>query len=105
MSETTKQKVKMIMVDEKPYIVSSETPQVGDEVIVTVGGLYPSIVKIENQIVYDLIINKTHTLTQAFKIFMKPEMIKMSKEQIEKVLENQGLMECFFEDGIYKFSL
>ena len=93
------------MVDEKPYIVSLETPQVGDEVIITVGGLYPSFIKIESDIIYDLVVNKKPKLTQTFKIFMKPEMIKMSKEQIEKILENQGFMECFFEDGIYKFSL
>lgn len=105
MEQNTKQKVKLIMVDEKPFIVNSEKPQIGDEVIVTVGGQYPSITKLENQIVYDLILNKNHTLTQAFKIFMRPENIQFTKEQIDKVLENQGLMDCVLEDGIYKYSL
>lgn len=105
MEQTTKQKVKLILVDDKPYIVSLEPPQIGDEVIVTVGGQYPSIVKLENEMVYNLILNKRHTLTQAFKIFMRPENIQFTNEQIDKVLENDGLMECILEDGIYKYSL
>ena len=105
MEQNTKQKVKLIMVEDQPYIVNLEQPQVGDEVIVTVGGQYPSLVKLENQTVYDLIINKRHTLTQAFRIFMKPENIQFTSEQIEKVLENEGLMDCVLEDGVYKYSL
>jgi len=105
MEQNTKQKVKLIMVEEQPYIVNLEQPEVGDEVIVTVGGQYPSIVKLENQTVFDLVMNKRHTLTQAFRIFMKPESIQFTPEQIEKVLENDGLMDCVFEDGLYKYSL
>ena len=105
MEQNTKQKVKLIMVEEQPYIVILEQPEVGDEVIVTVGGQYPSIVKLENQTVFDLVMNKRHTLTQAFRIFMKPESIQFTPEQIEKVLENDGLMDCVFEDGLYKYSL
>lgn len=105
MSETTKQKVKLIMVDDQPYIVNLEQPEVGDEVVVTVGGQYPSLVKLENQMVYDLILNKRHTLTQAFKIFMKPENVKFQPEQIEKILENDGIMEVEVDNGIYKYSL
>jgi hypothetical protein len=105
MEQNTKQKVKLIMVEEQPYIVNLEQPEVGDEVIVTVGGQYPSIVKLENQTVFDLVMNKRHTLTQAFRIFMKPNSIQFTPEQIEKVLENDGLMDCIFEDGLYKYSL
>ena len=105
METNTKQKVKLILVEDQPYIVNLERPEVGDEVVVTVGGQYPSLVKLENQTVYNLIINERHTLTQAFRIFMKPENIQFTKEQIEKVLENDELMDCVFEDGLYKYSL
>jgi hypothetical protein len=105
MEQNIKQKVKLIMVDETPYIVNSEVPQIGDEVVVTVGGQYPSLVKIENQIVYDLILNKNHTLTQAFKIFMRPEYIKFTPEQIEKILENNGLMDVEYDGTKYNYTL
>ena len=50
-----KQKVKLIMVDQKPYIVSLDNIEIGDKVIVTVGGQYPSIVDCENENVLNLI--------------------------------------------------
>jgi hypothetical protein len=36
---------------------------------------------------------------------MRPENIQFTSDQIEKVLENEGLMDCVYEDGIYKYSL
>lgn len=93
------------MVDDKPYIVSLETPEIGDKAIVTVGGQYPSIVECENQTVLNLLTDSKLTLTKAFKVFMEPDKIKFQPEQIEKILENDGLMDVEFEDGTYKYSL
>jgi hypothetical protein len=36
---------------------------------------------------------------------MEPEHIKFTSEQIEKILENEGLMDVTLEDGVYKYSL
>lgn len=105
MEQNTKQKVKLIMVENEPYVVSLEKPEVGDEVVVTVGGQYPSLVKLENQIVYDLILNKKLTLTQAFRIFMRPDSIKFTSEQIEKILENEGLMDVEYDGKNYMYSI
>ena len=105
MEENEKQKVKLMMVDDKPYIVNLDKPKVGDEVVITVGGQYPSLVILENQTVYDLIMNERLTLTQAFRIFMRPDNIQFTSEQIEKILENEGIMDCVYEDGVYKYSL
>ena len=105
MEQNTKQKVKLIMVEEKPYIVSLEKIELGDKVIVTVGGQYPSIVECENETVLNLLTGSKLSLTQANKIFMEPENIKFQPEQIEKILENDGLMEVEVENGVYKYSL
>ncbi len=99
------QKVKLIMVDERPYVVSLEKVEIGDKVIVTVGGNYPSIVNCENETVLNLLTQSKLSLTQSFKIFMEPEYVKFSGEQIEKILENDGLMDVILEDGIYKYNL
>ena len=93
------------MVEEKPYIVSLEKIELGDKVIVTVGGQYPSIVECENETVLNLLTGSKLSLTQANKIFMEPENIKFQPEQIEKILENDGLMEVEVENGVYKYSL
>lgn len=99
------QKVKLIMVDERPYVVSLEKVEIGDKVIVTVGGNYPSIVNCENEMVLNLLTKTKLSLTQAFKIFMEPDYVKFTDEQIEKILENDGLMDVILEDGIYKYSV
>jgi len=99
------QKVKLIMVDERPYVVSLEKVEIGDKVIVTVGGNYPSIVNCENETVLNLLTKSKLSLTQSFKIFMEPDYVKFTDEQIEKILENDGLMDVMLEDGIYKYSV
>jgi hypothetical protein len=93
------------MVDERPYVVSLEKVEIGDKVIVTVGGNYPSIVNCENEMVLNLLTKTKLSLTQAFKIFMEPDYVKFTDEQIEKILENDGLMDVILEDGIYKYSV
>jgi hypothetical protein len=105
MDENEKQKVKLMMVDNKPYIVSLDKVEIGDKVIVTVGGQYPSIVDCENETVLNLLIGSKLSLTQANKIFMEPEYIKFTSDQIEKIIENGGTLDVELEDGIYKYTL
>ena len=93
------------MVDEKPFIVSLETLELGDKAIVTVGGQYPTIVNCENDIVLNLLKEPKLSLTNAYKIFMEPESIKFTSDQIEKILENEGELEVELDNGIYKYSL
>lgn len=93
------------MVDERPYIVSLDKVEIGDKVIVTVGGQYPSIVECENETVLNLLTSAKLSLTQANKIFMEPEYINFPPDQIEKIMENGGILEVQIEDGVYKFSL
>ena len=105
MDEKMKQKVKLIMVDEKPYVVSLDKIEIGDKIIVTVGGQYPSILDCSNETVYKIAVENKLTSNQAFKIFMEPENIKFNPEQIEKILENDGLMDVELDEGVYKYSL
>jgi hypothetical protein len=105
MSENTKQRVKLIMVEEKPYVVSLDKVEIGDKVIVTVNGQYPSIIECNNETIYKIVIENKLSSNQAFKIFMEPENIKFQPEQIEKILENDGLMDVELDNGVYKYSL
>jgi len=105
MSETTKQKVKMIMVNEKPYIVSLEKIEIGDKVIVTVAGQHGSLINCENETIYNLVTKNKLSSNQAYKVFMEPENLKFQPEQIEKILENEGIMDVEFENGVYKYSI
>ena len=48
-------RVKLFLVDEKPYLVSLDEIKVGDKAIVTVGGQYPSLVDCSSEQVIKLI--------------------------------------------------
>jgi hypothetical protein len=100
-------KVKLFIVDEKPYLVSLDKLEVGDKAVVTVGGKYPSIVECGNEQIIDLITNSKLTLTQPFKIYMGPEKVNLTKEQIEKLTEDEsdGVLEVVEENGTITFNV
>ena len=75
-------KLKLYIIDEQPYLVSLDEIQVGDKVVVTVNGQYPSIVDCQNETALNLIKNTKLKLTQGHKIFLGPDKIGLTQEQI-----------------------
>jgi len=93
------------MVDEKPYLVSLDKIEVGDKAIVTVGGQYPSLVECGNEQIINLITESKLTLTQAFKIFLEPDKINLTKTQIDKLIEGDGVVELEIEGNNITYNL
>ncbi len=95
-------KVKLFVIDEKPYLGSNEEIFIGDEAIVTVNGQYPMIVKCENEIVLNLIKEPKLSLTRSFKIHAKPDKLNLTPEDIDRILSiDEGLCDIEnFEDKI-----
>jgi len=100
-----KKKVKLFIVDEKPYLVSLDTIEVGDTAIVTVGGKYPSIVECNTEQILNLITDSKLTLTQGFKIYLEPEKINLSKDQIDNLLEADATIEITEENGTIIYNI
>ena len=98
-------KVKLFVVDEKPYLVSLDEIKVGDKAVVTVGGQYPSLVDCSNEQIIKLITESKLTLTQTFKVFMEPEKITLSQTQIDNLLEGDGVLEVEIENGVVTFNV
>lgn len=98
-----KERVKLIILDEKPYVVSGDEIKLGDEVIITVNGQYPSKVSCETQPVLDLIKNNQLKQNRAFKIFLHPEQVTFNNEELEKILENDGIFEIEIENNQIKY--
>lgn len=94
-----KKKVKLFIVDEKPYLGSLDKIEVGDKAIVTVGGKYPSIVECNTEQILNLITDSRLTLTQGYKLYLSPEKIELSKDQIDVILETDGIIEITEENG------
>jgi hypothetical protein len=98
-------KVKLFMVNEKPYLVSLDLPKLGDKAIVTVGGQYPTVVECNSEQILNLITESKLTLTQAYKIFMTPEKVTLNQNQIDKLLEGDGVLEVNEENGVVTYNI
>jgi len=98
-------KVKLFMIDEKPYLASLDPIEVGDKAIVTVGGQYPSIVDCKNEQVLNLITESKLTLTQTFKLFIGPEKITLTNQQIDRLSEGDGVLEVEVAENKITYNL
>lgn len=97
-------RVKLFVIDEKPYLGSTEEIFVGDDAIVTVNGQYPMIVKCENEIVLNLIKDPKLSLTRSFRIHTRPEKLNLTPEDIDRILSvDEGICEVEMIDGGIKF--
>ncbi len=93
------------MVDEKPYLVSLDKIEIGDKAIVTVGGQYPSVVECGNEQIINLITESKLTLTQSFKVFLEPEKVTLSKTEIQKLIDGDGVVEVEIEGSSINYNL
>ena len=98
-------KVKLFMIDEKPYLASLDAIQIGDRAIVTVGGQYPSIVECESETALKLITESKLKLTQPFKLFLEPDKIDLTENQIETILQGDGVFEIEMNSSGIKYNL
>lgn len=98
-------KVKLFIIDEKPYLVSLDELKVGDKAVVTVGGQYPSLVECSNEQILDLITNSRLTLTKPFKVYLEPEKITLTQSQIEMLNEGEGVLEVVEENGVITYNI
>ena len=94
---------KIILIEKEPYLVSNEEIQIGDEVIVTVGGQYPSKMVCENEIVLSLIQTPKLTLTQSFKIVSGPEKVTLPESRIDNIIEMGGICDVIIDGPELKF--
>jgi hypothetical protein len=98
-------KLKLFIIDEKPYLVSLDQLQVGDKAIVTVGGQYPSLVECGNEQILQLITNSKLTLTKPFKVYLEPDKITLTQTQIDTLTEGDGVLEVIEENGTITYNI
>jgi hypothetical protein len=70
----------------------------------TVGGQYPSLIDCRNEQTLKLVVDSKLSLNQAFKVFAEPDKVNLTQEQIDKLIETDGVLEVEIENGevIYK---
>ena len=94
---------KIILIEKEPYLVSNDEIQIGDEVIVTVGGQYPSKMICENETVLSLIKSPKLTLTQSFKIVSGPDKVTLPESRINHIIELGGICDVTIDGPELKF--
>lgn len=98
-------KLKLYIVDEKPYLVSLDKIEIGDKVIMTVGGQYPSLIDCRNEQTLKLVVDSKLSLNQAFKVFAEPDKVNLTQEQIDKLIETDGVLEVEIENDTITYNI
>ena len=86
-------KVKLFMVDEKPYLVSLDTLEIGDK----------GVVMCENEQILNLITGAKLTLTQTYKVYFEPQKVELTQQQIDVLEEGDGVLEVEVIDGVVTY--
>ena len=97
------QTFKLFMVNRKPYLTIDEDVKVGDNAIVTVGDMYPSLVECKNDDQINLIQNPNTKLTKRYKVVMNPEQINLEETVIQTLSMNDLPVMVEYDNGEIKF--
>ena len=95
-------KLKLFMVDEKPYLVSLDKIEIGDKAIVTVGELYPTFVECQNDDQINLFQKPKTSMTKRHKVVMMGEELILENEILSLLSEREGPLTVTYENGEIK---
>ena len=90
---------KIFLIDEKPYLTVDEDVKVGDKVIVTVGGQYPSLIECKNDDQINLIQKPQTSLTKRHKVIMQPKEMDLDDNIISILRRTERSVSVFYENG------
>jgi hypothetical protein len=98
-----KQIFNLFIIEEKPYLTIDEDVKIGDTVIVTVGGMYPSVIECQNDEQIRLFQKPKTSLTKRHKVVVKPTQINLDKDIIDNLKEKDSYTSVEFENGEITF--
>jgi hypothetical protein len=98
-----KQNFNLFVVEDKPYLTIDEDVKIGDTVIVTVGGLYPSVIECQNEEQINLFQKPKTSLTKRHKVVVKPEQINLDEETLNSLKLRDSYVSVEFENGEISF--
>jgi hypothetical protein len=90
---------KLFLIDEKPYLTVDEDVKVGDKVIVTVGGQYPSLIECKNDDQINLIQKPQTSLTKRHKVVMQPKEMELDEKVLSILRRTERAVSVFYENG------
>jgi len=90
---------KLFVVKEEPYLTIDEDVIIGDKAIVTVNGMFPSLVDCANNEQIDLFQNPITTMTKRHKVVMGPSDFTIESGIKEQLIMSETSINVGFENG------
>ena len=90
---------KLFVVKDEPYLTIDEDVKIGDKAIVTVNGMFPSMVECLNDEQIGLFQNPITKMTKRHKVVMGPTDFSLEEDIKEKIIRSETSIDVEFEDG------
>jgi hypothetical protein len=96
------QTFKIFVVQNEPYLTIDEDLNVGDNAIITVGELFPTLVECKNKEQIDLFQKSKLSMTKRHKVVMTPDKLELDKDILNLLSERDEPLTVTYVDGVIK---
>ena len=96
------QTFKIFVVQNEPYLTIDEDLKVGDNAIITVGELFPTLVECKNKEQIDLFQNSKLSMTKRHKVVMMPDKLELDNKILNLLSEREEPLVVTYQDGVIK---
>jgi hypothetical protein len=96
------QTFKIFVIQNEPYLTVDEDLKVGDNAIVTVGELYPTLVECQNEDQINLFQKPKTSMTKRHKVVMMPDKLELNNDILNLLSERDGPLTVTYENGEIK---
>ena len=96
------QTFKIFVVQNEPYLTIDEDVKIGDKAIVTVNGMFPSMVECLNDEQIDLFQNPFTKMTKRHKVVMGPTDFTIEEDLKQKLVMSETSINVEYEEGEIK---
>jgi hypothetical protein len=90
---------KLFVVKDEPYLTIDENVIIGDKAIVTVNGMFPSVVECFNDEQIGLFQNPFTKMTKRHKVVMGPNEFTIEEDLKQKLIMSETSINVEFENG------
>jgi hypothetical protein len=93
---------KLFVVKDEPYLTIDENVIIGDKAIVTVNGMFPSVVECFNDEQIGLFQNPITKMTKRHKVVMGPDDFTIEEDLKQKLIMSETSINVEYEEGEIK---
>ncbi len=96
------QTFKIFVVKNEPYLTIDEDVKIGDNAIITVVELYPTLVECQNEEQINLFQKPKTSMTKRHKVVMMPDKLELDDDVLNLLSERDEPLTVTYQDGVIK---